>query len=426
MTPSRIFVADDKFGDVIEELTRRGWRRFPHLAFPKFDLKWSNYSKIAWRRVAPTQRVNHLEHATLLSRKDALARRLYRMPPSCSVDAFYLRTFDLGDPRDRLRLRARYLYCRALGVLKGTSSGAEACAQCAALIDSALALLESVIAAGDGLEGPHPPAMEEHVDNVMARQRCERPCRGCSSAQDERIQRALDALRQWDPQYEAVEAGHGDVWICKPSNLSQGRGIQLLTSLDDILALAPSDQVISTEHAATKTTNAVPDGQGAPPPSGSWVVQKYLERPLLLRAQSCRKFDIRQWVLITSLSPLCVYWYNSCYLRFCSAPFTLHQDDAWTHLSNYSIQQHAPPAADGDDPMWSSARFQRELRDELARDVWQESLVPQMQHAALTAIRSVLGELSMVGRGFEWLGIDFVVDSSLRAWLLEVNPHETP
>lgn len=55
---------------------------------------------------------------------------------------------------------------------------------------------------------------------------------------------------------------------------------------------------------------------------GEYLVQKYLERPLLLWG---RKFDIRCWALLTDAFDL--YVYRDGYLRTSSEPFTLELGD---------------------------------------------------------------------------------------------------
>ena len=53
-----------------------------------------------------------------------------------------------------------------------------------------------------------------------------------------------------------------------------------------------------------------------------------------------RKFDVRQWVLVTNFEPLCIHVFSSAYLRICSAEFSLNDyADVYRHVSNYSIQK---------------------------------------------------------------------------------------
>jgi len=67
-------------------------------------------------------------------------------------------------------------------------------------------------------------------------------------------------------------------------------------------------------------------------------VQKYIETPFLVKK---KKFDVRQWVLVTSWEPLDIFVFETSYLKFCSLEFSLKfLDDVYRHLSNYSINKY--------------------------------------------------------------------------------------
>ena len=74
------------------------------------------------------------------------------------------------------------------------------------------------------------------------------------------------------------------------------------------------------------------------PPNYSFVVQKYLEKPLLIDG---RKFDIRVWVLFTH--EMKVYFFKEGYVRTCSSTYSMKADslaDIKVHLTNNAVQKN--------------------------------------------------------------------------------------
>jgi tubulin monoglycylase TTLL3/8 len=54
-----------------------------------------------------------------------------------------------------------------------------------------------------------------------------------------------------------------------------------------------------------------------------------------------RKFDIRQWVLVTSWNPLTVWLYAEPYIRFPASDFTFENlYNRYAHLSNNSVAKN--------------------------------------------------------------------------------------
>jgi len=82
------------------------------------------------------------------------------------------------------------------------------------------------------------------------------------------------------------------MWVVKPASLNQGRGIEVFRTSKEI-----TDFIFSKKESF-------------------WVVQKYIERPLLYNS---RKFDIRVWVLVTE--DFKIYFYKQGYLRTSSSEY---------------------------------------------------------------------------------------------------------
>jgi hypothetical protein len=263
----------------------------------------------------------------------------------------------------------------------------------------------------------------------------------------------LNAGEEWQTGLNASPSPN--VWICKPSGKSRGRGIMCENSLARLLNRH------GTEGGGSGGTGL---GAGSSV-GGGYIAQKYIERPLLIRA---RKFDIRQWVCVTSWAPLEIWVYGECYARFCSWPFSLGSavSNKFAHLSNNSIQKHttAFEASGIEGNMWDSAQLRAwveerraggawdgmlytQLEDEgrglgfdyasgsgsgsssprpisACRDVWEEVVMPQVRRIITwTLVSAVDAMCTNPGAASCWeqYGFDIMLDAGLKAWLIEVN-----
>lgn len=77
--------------------------------------------------------------------------------------------------------------------------------------------------------------------------------------------------------------------------MSRGRGVKYYRSLQDILAYV----------LCVKDVN--------------FVAQKCVENLMTINK---RKFDIRQWVIISDIQPLTIWMYEECYVRFCGVEYS--------------------------------------------------------------------------------------------------------
>lgn len=91
-----------------------------------------------------------------------------------------------------------------------------------------------------------------------------------------------------------------------------------------------------------------------------------------------RKFDIRQWVLVTDWNPLTVWIYKEPYFRFPACDYNADNImDRFIHLTNNSVAKYAEGSTvtfpiEGN--MWCLDEMKSHLQETFGWDVWEDKL----------------------------------------------------
>ena len=160
--------------------------------------------------------------------------------------------------------------------------------------------------------------------------------------------KVLNKLKDQQTQYSIN--GEQNLWIVKPGHQSRGRGITVLTKYNEILKY-------------------IKEGKGR-----HWVVQKYIENPLIINK---KKFDIRQWVLVTDWNPLTVFIYKECYIRFAVQDFDPKSTSKFAHLTNnciaHQFNKHSPgksPTKKKRDLSEAAGEEEADEEEDAAENIW--------------------------------------------------------
>merc|ERR550519_102943 len=191
-------------------------------------------------------------------------------------------------------------------------------------------------------------------------------------------------------------------WIVKPPALARGVGIKVVNKWSQI------------------------------PKTRPLVVQRYVARPYLINET---KFDLRLYVLVTSVNPLRIYLYDDGLVRFASNKYTndtKSDGDVYTHLTNYSINKNSASYLPNEDSdvrqghKWTLKSLWRHFDEEGIdhSEIWEKikDLINKTIISAENPMATLFQQnVSSMYSCYELFGFDILLDSRLKPWLIEVN-----
>ncbi len=209
-----------------------------------------------------------------------------------------------------------------------------------------------------------------------------------------------------------MDEAHAKTFIVKPDAGSQGDGIFLIKSCRDFFA-----------KVASRSTEC--------------IAQEYIANPLLLNGL---KFDLRIYVLITSVSPFKIFMAKDGLARFCTDKYTPPTEGnlgaCTQHLTNYSLNVRSSGFVHSTDDTGGENASKRTMQSVFAamrrRGVDTDEVLQRIRtliaHTCL-AVRPVLLDAiaacadpaAAATRCFHVVGFDVMLDDRLRPWLLEIN-----
>lgn len=197
-------------------------------------------------------------------------------------------------------------------------------------------------------------------------------------------------------------------FIAKPTSGGQGDGIKIINNL-----------------SASKFSTAQ-----------EMVIQEYIDNPLIIDK---KKFDLRLFVLIESVQPFRAFLCDEGLARFATEDYQpISKENLrnfYMHLTNYSLNKMSPKFVYSEEiteihqgskrtlaSLWKSLAKEgiskNTVMDSIEKLIvkFLTSLKPFLLFAYKTAFSG-----KNIGKCFHVIGIDILIDSNLKPWLLEIN-----
>ncbi|CAF1093195.1 unnamed protein product [Adineta steineri] len=203
----------------------------------------------------------------------------------------------------------------------------------------------------------------------------------------------------------------GDIWICKPSGLNQGKGIYIVKDINQLKEKFNQEDLF--EKPKTFSIKQI-----------KTIVQRYIMNPLLVHG---KKFDIRCYMLISSVKPLIVLYHHG-YIRLSMFDFDNDDENLLTHLTNQFVQKKDPKYNDmKEETAWTMEQLNDYVNEYILPRTniqidWIKNILPKIIcRIMLNVIESIRMRLKERIGCFGLYGCDFMIDENMKVWLIEIN-----
>ena len=200
-------------------------------------------------------------------------------------------------------------------------------------------------------------------------------------------------------------------FIVKPVGLSRGRGIHILNNKSEFKSICKASEV---RHGK------------------NYLVSKYISKPHLIND---KKYDLRIYVLITSLYPLKIYMYKEGLVRFATEEYIKgNYNNVYIHLTNYSINKENITRYNNNTndedyenfSKWSLSEYKEYFikNNEIENyNNIMEKIKDIIIKTIITSTDDISADIALGKKNslFELYGFDILVDNKFNVWLIEVN-----
>jgi len=220
-----------------------------------------------------------------------------------------------------------------------------------------------------------------------------------------------------DPTYEELKKKYNIVYIYKLLNhVHGGKAV-----------------MVFDEELEKKTREQFADGHKCGTFESKLLMQRYLNNPFLVMNH---KFDFRVFALIASTDPLIVYYHDG-YLRVSLSEYSPDSKEKSSHITNTGISRDMFKIAreNGtwhgmtEDELrefqtWTFERFGKYMYEsgQVDSPTWIDTFLrPKMQEGMIHMVRTMQQNLPKSNNMYQFVGVDFILDTDFRLWFIEAN-----